>query len=58
MQLSNTDLRYLRDFVEQVLAVCEASEWEDTGVGIELEDMALNAALILGVKWTPEDSDE
>jgi hypothetical protein len=49
MQLSDTDVKYLQTFVEEVLLVIHN---DDTGVTFGLEDLALNAGQIIGLTKT------
>lgn len=46
MELSDQDVRFLRNFVEEVLCVIKNDE---EGITSELEEHALNAGQILGM---------
>lgn len=46
MEISDHDLRFLRNFVEEVLCVIKN---DDIGITSELEEHALNAGQILGI---------
>jgi hypothetical protein len=55
MELENADRAYLISFVEEVLSIIHN---DDVGVTYGLEDMALNAGVILGLTKTYMESIE